>query len=179
MWGWHMVPNCFKSGKIKCLQKKKGSDYSEGNYRPITVQPALMRLYTSILNNKLVKWGEQIGIPSELQGGCRKKRGITEQVITLQALTEMRKTYQYLVFVDVRKAFDTMWRQGLFWKLKEQGIPDALLLSIMACYEDSHSRVYSGSVASNAYSTTWGQHQGDPMSPTLFGFFLNDLIQEI
>ncbi len=80
-----------------------------------------------------------------LQGGNRSKRGVPEQIGTLHILSEnakMRGEPLYCASLDIRKAFDTVWRKGLLYKLnKNFNIPPHICKLIKAIYNNSHSAI--------------------------------------
>ena len=86
----------------------------------------------------------------------------------------------YLAFVDFKKAFDSVDRFLLLYKLKEIGIVGKMYNAIAAMYKCPRARVF----LSSDHSTDWfdcpsGVKQGDNVSPTLFSIFINDLVKGI
>ena len=82
-------------------------------------------MFTSILNNRISKYLEENRLLSEMQAGFRKQYSTTDNISTLHALLEIcksRKLKLYCCFVDYTKAFDNVWRVGLWQKLLKQCI---------------------------------------------------------
>lgn len=82
-----------------------------------------------------------------------------------------------LVSLDATKAFDKLWRAGLFFKLYDK-IEKWIWRSIVAYYEKSQIIVKYKDKMSDVYKTTEGVKQGGIMSAYLFNVFINDLIEE-
>ena len=80
-----------------------------------------------------------------------------------------------ICFVDMRKAFDTVWRDALFYKLLEQGIGGNFYNIIVNMYEKSNVCVKLTVGMTDNFKTNIGVKQGCVISPTLFNIFLNDL----
>ena len=57
---------------ILCPLHKNGSVNEVGNYRGISLLPVLSKVFTKILNNRLVKWAENHNLQKEEQAGYRK-----------------------------------------------------------------------------------------------------------
>ena len=73
------------------------------------------------------------------QGVFRKGRGCADQIFVLRSLVELRNKQgpkTVIAFLDVRKAYDTMWRKGLWKKMRGYGIAEKLVSdSILRCEE--------------------------------------------
>ena len=76
---------------------------------------------------------EQLGgfaedmILTEEQGGFRANRGCSDQILALRSICEARKEQKkstYLAFLDVSKAYDTVWREGLWEKMRRYSAPN-------------------------------------------------------
>ena len=115
------VSKFLKTGIILPLFKGKGTKANnKDNYRGITLFPTLCKIYEMILLNRLEKFAEDNKYFSELQFGLRKGVGCIEASFTmLETINHMleRGSKVFSCFLDVRKAFDTVWIDGLLFKL--------------------------------------------------------------
>ena len=78
-----------------------------------------------MLNGRLAKFCEERGLLVEEQGGFRAGRGCVDQLFILTEVLAGRrqaKERTYACFIDVRKAYDRVWREGLMKALWEKGI---------------------------------------------------------
>ena len=110
-----------KIGIILPLFKDKGAKAnSKENYRGITLFLTLCKIYEMILPNRLEKYAAQMGFSSEMQFGFQEVVGCTEASFTIiEKINHMleRGSKVFSCFLDVRKAFDTVWIDGLLYKL--------------------------------------------------------------
>ena len=81
-----------------------------------------------------------------------------------------------VVALDISKAFDSVWHQGLISKVKSYGVGNTFIrwLSDFLC--NRSIRVVIDGIKSNLYPVNSGVPQGSVISPTLFLPFLNDLL---
>ena len=81
----------------------------------------------------------------------------------------------YCCFVDFRKAFDTVPRAKLMSRLPKLGVPTEIIWGIMALYGlvTGHVRTLEG--MSDIVHSTIGVKQGCPLSPTLFGMYVDEV----
>ena len=84
-----------------------------------------------------------------------------------------------VIFLDVSKAFDKVWHEGLIFKLKQIGICDNLLL-LWINYLDSRSqKVVLNGTSSSLCSTSTGVPQVSILGPFLFLEYVNDIKRNI
>ena len=105
----------------------------------------------------------------EGQAGFRKKRSCIDNVYTLNEivqgrLREGKKTYAF--FLDVQKAYDTVWRNG------DLGVRGRMWRVIKRMYEASRSAVLLDGEKSASFSVEQGVAQGCSLSPILFSVFI-------
>ena len=103
------------------LFKGKGAKANnKDNYRGITLFPTLCKIYEMIILNRSEKFASQAEYFLEMQFGFQESSGCTEASFTiLETINHMleRGSKMFSCFLDVRKAFDTVWIDGLMYKL--------------------------------------------------------------
>ena len=77
----------------------------------------------------------------------------------------------YAFFLDVQKAYDTVWRDGLWLKLWDMGVKGKMWRVVKGMYEVSRSAVLLDGEKSNMFSVEQGVAQGCSLSPILFSVF--------
>ena len=116
-----MIPKSLKSGIIIPLFKGKGAKANnKNNYRGITLFPTLCKIYEMILLNRLDNFAAHKGFFSEMQFGFQEGMGCTEASFTiLETINHIleRGSKVFSCFLDVRKAFDTVWIDEILYKL--------------------------------------------------------------
>ena len=85
----------------------------------------------------------------------------------------------FLCFVDFKKAFDSVNRNLLLYKLSSIGITGSMYKAISSLYSNPKSRVLLRELQTDYFECPMGVKQGDNLSPTLFAIFVNDLADEI
>ena len=79
-------------------------------------------MFTRILANRLNKVVEKHNLLGEMQNGFRTDRRTVDNLFVLTNIMEIVKKEKkklFLAFIDLRKAFDRVWREGLWTKLEE------------------------------------------------------------
>ena len=172
-----IIPSDWSLGVIIPIHKK-GDKANPDNYRGITLLSCFGKLFTSVLNNRLYKFLEQNELLSEVQAGFRKGYSTAEQVFNLKCLIDLTlesKKKLYCGFVDFKKAFDTVWRAGLWVKLINTNITGKCYNVIYNLYKQTKSCVAINGQKSEFFNCVIGVRQGENLSPLLFAIFLNDL----
>ena len=118
----------------------------------------------------------------EGQAGFRKNKSCIDNVYTLNEvvqgrLREDKPTYAF--FLDVQKAYDTVWRDGLWLKLWDMGVKGKMWRVVKGMYEVSRSAVLLDGEKSTMFSVEQGVAQGCSLSPIFFSVFINDLLKEV
>ena len=92
-------------------------------------------------------------------------------------LWEDKKTYA--LFLDIQKAYDTVWRDGLWYKLWDMGVKGRMWRVIKKMYELSRSVVLLEGEKLDSLNVELGVAHGFSLSPILFSVFINDLLKEV
>ncbi|CAB1107530.1 unnamed protein product [Ectocarpus sp. CCAP 1310/34] len=116
-WVWknEYTPTRWREGVVVNL-RKKGDKTDPGNYRGITLLNTVGNVFCKLLNDRIVGVLEQEHSISEGQAGFRKKRGCVDHAFMGGRIIQGRKRARkptYCFFLDVKKAYDTVWRNGL------------------------------------------------------------------
>ena len=158
---------------------KKGCRQNPDNYRAITLGSCLGKLYSSLLLNRLLEFRRQTCPDFPNQLGFRSDAQCSDHLLTLSTIIEKhaKKKGQrvFACFVDFKKAFDTVCRDALLYKLANLGIEGGFFKSIQHMYRNSSTRIKLIQTLSTAIDVTIGTEQGHPMSPELFKIYIRDL----
>ena len=116
------------------------------------------------------------GIQNNLQIGFEKGRSIADHLFVLSTLIDQARLCGqdiFLVFIDMKQAYDRVNRTKLFRKLTSYQVPAKIIKIIMDQYDNIQNCVLTDEGRSAFFTTS----QGDPFSPRLFNLFIMDVIQ--
>lgn len=175
--------NCFpwKHSIIVPLHKKGPIDDPD-NYRPISISSALGKIFSHLLLLKLQQERTLLCPGAINQAGFCKGSMTMDHILTLQTIVEKYKKVKrsvYGAFINYRKAFDTVWREGLMLKLAQLKIDSNLMKTINEYYSERTASVKIGSNTTDNFATVSGVIQGEPASPELFKIFIHDLSDQL
>ena len=156
---------------------KKGNCDDPNNYRGITIVSCLGKLFTSILNQRLLQWDKEYCIITDAQFGFKPGLSTVDAIFVLQSLinrTLQKKNKLFCCFVDYQKAFDFIDRSNLWTKLIKQGITGKMFSIIRSLYSNVKACVKHNGHHTDYFSPTSGLMQGEVMSPILFSLYIND-----
>ena len=136
-----------------------------------------------ILLNRLEKFAKQQGFFSNLQFGFEEGVGCIEASFTiLETINHMLERGSKVVgcFLDVRKVFDTVWIDGLLYKLlTELGIEGKMWLAIKDLYTDVKARVLFSGTLSRIFDISQETGQGRILAPFMYKIYINSLLEEL
>nr|CAI5864641.1 unnamed protein product [Callosobruchus analis] len=119
------------SWKIGCVQPipKKGKKTDPNNYRPVALLSIMSKVMETVINTQLLKYLDNNNIIHDRQYGFRKHRSTGD---LLAYVTHMwnraieNHGESRVVALDISKAFDRVWHEGLLAKLAAYGLPPGL-----------------------------------------------------
>ena len=181
VWMAEKNPSSWREGIVVNLFKK-GDREDPGNYRGITLLSCVGKLFCRILSNRLATELEKSGSLNEGQAGFRTQRSCADHVFTLSQIVQGRKKESkttYVFFLDIKKAYDTVWRDGLWYLLWKAGIQGKMWSVIKDLYARTQSCVLVNGILSNTFSIDQGVAQGCTLSTILLDVFIDPLLIEI
>lgn len=162
-----VMPDIWLVGNIKPIYKNKGNPLDPKNFRPITILSCLGKLFTAILNERLCRFSEEALLMNENQFGFRKSYSTTDSFFTLFSFFEIlkrKKKKLFCAFVDFEKAFDTVWRDALWYKLLLNHINGKMYTIILNMYTDVKSCITYNYCKSDYFNCDMGVRQGENVS---------------
>ena len=162
---------------------KSGDKSDMSNYRGITVGSVIAKLFAMILEQRIALWAEEHAVKAKGQAGFRKDFRTTDNIFILRSLIDRQRQTRlkgkagklFCCFVDFRKAFDTVPRAVLWQVLEELGVRGRILDVIKSLYAHDSAAVRSSQGISAIFRCLMGVKQGCPLSPTLFGLYVDGL----
>lgn len=176
-------PKAWARACIIPIFKGKGSKDDPGNYRGIALLPCIGKIFSKVLKDRLYKWVEEQNILSPYQAGFRRGHSTIDHAFTLNTILDRmrrRKTSVLSAFCDVKKAFDSVNRDALWFKLNELGVSSKMIAVLRSKYRFSSFQVRnSRGEMSRKIESKSGVIQGDQLSSLLFILYVNDFDKEI
>ena len=161
---------------------KSGRKDDPNNYRGIAISSCLGKLFSSILNKRLSTFMEENEILKPNQTGFRKKYRTADNIFILKTLiskyTQSGKRL-FACFVDLSKAFDSVWHHGLLFKLLSKGISGKFFDIMNSLYNQSEACVKTKIGLSETFPIEIGVRQGCVLSPSLFNLYISDLVNDL
>lgn len=155
---------------------KKGEINNPGSYRGIALVNHIFKLFNQILYNRIAEYAEESGILPNSQAGFRRGRGCEENVFVLSSLINnhlrLPRRRLYALFVDFKKAFDSVDHALLWERLFACGISGKIIRLLSFMYDNLHMLVEEGGETTRKIRITKGVLQGDPLSPILFSLYI-------
>ena len=181
----------WKSGKIPTIWKKAimipilkiGKPRNQvDSYRPISLTSCVCKLMERIINSRLTWILETENQLVDEQGGFRKCRSTEDQIAYIAQEIEdgfQEKKPTTIVWVDLEKAFDKVWVDGLILKLLNKHISHRMYIWIKEYLTNRKALVNMQGKRSHITAIQNGVPQGGVLSPTLFLIFINDLKEKL
>jgi hypothetical protein len=161
---------------------KDGSKSNLDNYRPISLLPFFSKIFEICLKNRLVNYFHKFKIITEHQFGFRKFHSTSDALLSLIYNAQKLLNLNYFcsfIFLDFKKAFDTISHNFLITKLYSYGIRGIPLQLLHAYLTDRSCQTLIEKDLSSPRIINLGVPQGSILGPLLFLVYINDFPDSI
>ena len=169
-------PESLKCGAIVPIPKGNKDQSDPNNSRGITLLSTLSKVYDKLLLKRYEHWYKDK--LSSLQGIADDCSSSLTTALILHEAIANNNGATYVALLDVKKAFDSVWINGMLYKLLQLGMDRRLWAIICDSYTDFRCAVNIDGVLSEWFSPRQGVHQGDVMSMYLYCIYNNDLLEK-
>ncbi|XP_043476186.1 uncharacterized protein LOC122507501 [Leptopilina heterotoma] len=180
VWDGAGFPEDWKMAIITPIYKKEDPNDVK-NYRGLSLLVTAYKIYTKVIKERLEKEVEGKNILPEGQAGFRKKRSTIDNIFVLNHVTQKargKKDKVYGMFIDLKKAYDTVDREKLWNIMKKVGISEYLIEKVKEIYYETKVRIKKKDGLTDEFWTSKGVRQGCVLSPILFCIYLTELEEE-
>lgn len=171
-------PSTWKAAHVIPIHKPGKPANEAKSYRPISLLNSLSKILEKVLHARILGYCVENDLLPNNQFGFRSKHSTVHALIRLfeeaiMGFNDCKITIA--AFLDIEKAFDTMWVQGLIYKMIKMRFPHYLIRIVFSYLKDRNFRVKLGNQLSDPISVNDGVPQGSVLGPLLFIIFMIDL----
>ena len=170
-------PTTWKQSRV-CPIPKIPNPSTPTDYRPISILPALSKVYEKLVLQQMLEFIERNDIYKNTVSGFRK--GFSTGSALLKLRDDIKKAMHsreisLVVLVDFSKAFDTIAHEVIITKLHEQGFSKSFLKWTLSYLSEREQFVQIDDAKSKLLPSQFGVPQGSILGPILFNLYVNDI----
>lgn len=172
-----VFPDSLKLAKVTPIHKS-GSKSDPNNFRPISVLPICSKIFEKVIYKRLDTYLTSIEYLCPNQYGFRPKSNT--MTATIDLTTDIKRHIDQReialgIFIDLKKAFDTVSHDILLWKLGNIGLTGVALDMFKSYLTNRHQLTRIGISESSKHAINCGIPQGSILGPLLFLIYVNDI----
>lgn len=179
-----ILPISLKKSVITPIKKVTNS-VKINEQRPVNNLPVMDKVIESLVMNRLKEFLNDNSILIEQQHGFRSKHSCETAVLTLvkkwfdyreSAKRNKKPSFVLTIFLDFKRAFETIDRAILLEKLKRYGFDDIALNWFRSYLSERSQVVTANGIYSDEKEVNVGVPQGSKLSNILFSIYVNDIV---
>ena len=164
----NIFPDDLKAAKVVPIFKA-GSKDDPGNYRPISILSSVARVFEKLIYDQLYHYFNSNNLLGKLQWGFRKKH-YQHWILNMD-----NGRANAVIFLDLRKVFDTVNHDIIIQKLHCYGITGDELTFLRSYLSNRKQCCSVNGKVSDYEDITCGVPQGSILGPLLFIIYMNDI----
>lgn len=171
-------PSRWKLAKVIPILKSGKDPSSPRSYRPISLLSALSKLFEKVILTRLLEFADGNNVFLREQFGFRKGYSTTHQLSRVTNIIKRNKSVaktSVMALLDIEKAFDNVWHDGLIYKLQQCNFPAYIVRIIHNYLRDRSFQVSLSGASSDTFPIIAGVPQGSLLGPVLFNVFTSDI----
>ena len=178
IWSTSSIPSSWQHATLTPILKPSQNPCDPSSYRPISLLDAISKVVTRMVSCRLRSFLNDNSCLSPRQSGFRPLHSTTDVAMRLVSSIKSaldNDEYTLALFFDIQKAYDTVWHNGLLFKLRSLGVPRLLYSFIVNFLSHRTCSTRVSETISSPLPLSRGVPQGDPLSCDLFLVFINDI----
>ena len=146
----------------------------------MTLLSVVGKVFGRVIEARLRAYCEKRGLLSDCQYGFRAGRACRDALLIFSEVVERRGEKRVFAgFLDIAKAYPSVWRGGLWKRLLELGVRGRMWRVLRSLYSKYEVGVRVGGTVDEWYEEFVGVREGCVVSPLLFAIYINEIAREV